>query len=272
MKTSSILVAALCLVLGACKSVQTTSPGVVGVDREQRVLSFVSEKQLRESAAQAYAQQLQQAKAKDALNKDPAQVARVRTISNRLIQQTRHFRQDAVNWPWEINVVSTPELNAYVMPGGKIMVLSGLIDKLKLTDAELAAVIGHEIAHALREHTRERVSRAFGQELAVTVGAAALGLESGTAKLANAIGQVTFQLPHSREQEAEADRIGLELMARAGYDPSAAVAVWRKMSGATAGGPPEILSTHPSNESRIRDLETLVPRVAPLYRAQAGGG
>ncbi|HKQ29979.1 MAG TPA: M48 family metallopeptidase [Burkholderiales bacterium] len=267
MKKFSLFAAVLGIALSACKTVQTTNPGVVGVEREQRVLSFVSEKQLQESAAQAYAQQLQQARSKGTLNKDSVLVARVRTVANRIIRETRHFRQDAPNWPWEINVESSPQLNAYVMPGGKIMVYTGLIEKLDLNDAELSAVIGHEIAHALREHTRERVSRAYGQELAVAIGAAALGLESGTAQLANAVGQVTFQLPHSREQEAESDRIGMELMARSGYDPNAAVSVWRKMSSANPGGPPEMLSTHPSTESRIRDLEALVPRVAPLYQA-----
>lgn len=269
MKKLSIFAVTVCLSIGACQTVQTTQPGVVGVDRKQRVLSFVSEKQLQESAAQAYAKELQNAKNKGALNQDRALVARVRTISNRLIQQSGHFRSDAPNWPWEINVESSPQVNAYVMPGGKIMVFSGLVTKLELSDAELAAVIGHEIAHALREHTRERVSRAYGQELALTIGAAALGLESGTAKLANAVGQVTFQLPHSRAQEAEADRIGIELMARAGYDPESAVSVWRKMSEVSPNGTPALLSTHPSNESRIKDLDALVPRVKPLYRAAA---
>jgi predicted Zn-dependent protease len=272
MKILPIAVLALCCAVAACKTVQTTNPGVVGVDRQQRVLSFVSEKQLQESAAQAYAKELQAAKSKGALNKDTALVGRVRNVANKLIRQTGNFRSDAPGWPWEINVESTDEMNAYAMPGGKIMVYSGLVTKLGLTDDELAAVIGHEISHALREHTRERVSRAYGQELALTIGAAAFGLGENTAKLANAIGQVTFQLPHSREQEAEADRIGLELMARAGYNPNAAVSVWRKMSGAGGGAPPEMLSTHPSNESRIRDLESLVPRVTPLYEATRAKG
>jgi predicted Zn-dependent protease len=271
MKKLLIVVVSTCCAMVACKTVQTTSPGVIGVERQQRVLSFVSEKQLQQSAAQAYAQELQRAKSNGTLNKDPALVARVRAISNRLIPQTGHFRQDAPGWPWEINVESTSQVNAYAMPGGKIMVYSGLVEKLGLSDDELAAVIGHEIAHALREHTRERVSRAYGQELALTVGAAALGLDAGTAKIANAVGQVTFQLPHSREQEAEADRIGLELMARAGYDPSAAASVWKKMNSASSGGPPQLLSTHPSNESRIRDLEALAPRVMPLYQAARKG-
>jgi predicted Zn-dependent protease len=193
----------------------------------------------------------------------------VKTVSERLIQQTITFREDARGWPWEVNVLSSPERNAYAMPGGKIMVYSGLVSDLDLNDAEIAAVVGHEISHTLREHARERVSDAYGQELLLTLGAAALGAEDAALELANAIGQVTFQLPHSREQESEADQIGLELMARAGYDPQAAISVWQKMTAAgSSGQPPEFLSTHPSNESRIADLQAQLPRVAPLYQAR----
>ena len=268
MRRKVIGIAACCLT-AACQTVQTTQPGAVQVDREQRVLSFISEEDMQKSAAEAYLQQLQKARAEGKLNTDAALLQRVKTASERLIQQTIAFREDASSWPWEINVLSSPERNAYAMPGGKIMVYSGLISELDLNDAEIAAVIGHEIAHTLREHSRERVSNAYGQELLVAFGAAALGAEESTLELANAIGQVTFQLPHSREQESEADQIGLELMARAGYDPQAAISVWQKMTAARSSGePPEFLSTHPSNESRIADLQALLPRVAPLYQAR----
>ena len=158
-------------------------------------------------------------------------------------------------------------MNAYAMPGGKIMVYSGLVDRLKLTDAELAAVIGHEISHALREHTRERVSRAYAQQLALTGIAVATGAGQGTLDLANTVASVTFQLPHSREQESEADVIGLELMARAGYDPRAAVNVWQKMMAAEKSSSSEFLSTHPSPGNRIAELQARVPKVLPLYQA-----
>jgi predicted Zn-dependent protease len=132
-------------------------------------------------------------------------------------------------------------------------------------------VVGHEIAHALREHSRERVSRAYAQQLALAGAAAVAGVGEGALNLANMIATVTFQLPHSREQEAEADRIGLELMARSGYDPKSAVSIWRKMGEANeGGGPPEFLSTHPSGESRIQDLEALLPKVMPLYQSSSG--
>jgi predicted Zn-dependent protease len=258
----------VCCLTAACQTLQTTRPGAVQGDREQRVLSFISEEDMQKSAAEAYSQQLQKAQAEGKLNTDPALVQRVRTVSERLVQQTTVFRQDARSWPWEVNVLSSPERNAYAMPGGKIMVYSGLISALDLTDAEIAAVVGHEISHTLREHARERVSNAYGQELLVAFGAAALGAEESILKLANAIGQVTFQLPHSREQESEADQIGLELMARAGYDPQAAISVWQKMTATRSGQPPEFLSTHPSNESRIADLQAQLPRVAPLYQAR----
>lgn len=261
--------ALLALALAACQTVQTTAPGAIGVDRKQRML--VSEEEIDKGAALAYEQELDKARKGGKLNTPPDVLARVQRVSKKLIPQTAVFRPDATQWNWEINVQSTPELNAYCMPGGKIMVYSGLVEKLKLTDAELAAVIGHEMAHALREHTRERVSRAYAQQLVLAGAAAVAGVGQGAFDLANQVASVTFQLPHGREQETEADRIGLELMARAGYDPNAAVNVWRKMSAAEQGAPPEFLSTHPSSASRIRDLEKRVPVVMPLYLAAGKG-
>ena len=145
------------------------------------------------------------------------------------------------------------------------MVYSGLMDKLDLSDAELATVLSHEVAHALREHTRERVSRTYAQQLVVAGAAAATGASEGATNLANMVGQVTFQLPFSREQESEADQIGLELMARAGYDPRAALTLWKKMSAAEQSGTPKFLSTHPAPKERIKDIEKNLPRVLPLY-------
>lgn len=260
----ALLIGALGLA-SACQTVQTTSPGAVGVERKQQML--VSSEDIDKGAAQAYAQELAKAREKGTLNRDQAQLQRVRGIAQRLIPQVRVFRPDAVQWDWQVNVQSSKELNAYCMPGGRIMVYTGLIEKLDLTDDELSAVIGHEIAHALREHSRERVSRAYAQQLALAGVAAVAGVGGSTLDLANQVATVTFQLPHSREQEAEADRIGLELMARAGYDPRAAVNVWQKMAKASEGGPPEFLSTHPSGSSRITDLQANLPRVMPLYQA-----
>jgi predicted Zn-dependent protease len=151
------------------------------------------------------------------------------------------------------------------MPGGKIMVYSGLVEKLHLSDAELAAVLGHEISHALREHTRERVSRAYQQKIALAGLALITGVDASAVDLADTVASVTFKLPHSREQEAEADVMGLELMARAGYDPHAAVTLWNKMMAANPNAPAQFLSTHPSSANRIAELERHIPEVEPLY-------
>lgn len=265
MVAKRVLLISLVSVLGAvgCQTVQTTSPGVVGVTRPQRVL--VSEQEVRQAANQAYAQEVSKARSAGKLDTDAALTRRVQEISRKLIAQTSVFRPDAPSWNWEVHTLTTKDMNAFAMPGGKIMVFTGLAEGLKLSDDELAAVIGHEIAHALREHTRERISRAMTQQIALTGVAVVTGVSGSVLDMANMVGAVTFQLPHSREQESEADAIGLELMARAGYDPRAAVTVWQKMSKANqSGGPPEFLSTHPSPSTRIQELQALIPKVEPL--------
>lgn len=253
--------------LTACQTVNTTSSGRVGVNRIQWMFSGLSEKQVQTSAATAYQQEITKAQQKGMLNKDKKQYARVKSIANRLITHTVTFRPDALSWAWEVNVQNNDQLNAYCMPGGKIMVYSGIIQRLNLSDDELAAVMSHEIAHALREHGRERMSEQMAEQAIVSVGALALGLSEESTNLAAMVANVTFGLPHSRTHETEADLMGLELMARAGYNPNAAVNVWRKMGEAAKGSPPEFLSTHPSSSSRIRDLSLNVPRVMPLYQA-----
>ena len=254
--------------LSACATVETTESGTVGVDRRQSMSPLVSEEEINRGATEAYAQVLADARAKNALNRDAAQVARVRTVAQRLIPQTATFRPDALNWKWEVNVLSTSELNAWVMPGGKIAVYTGLIERLQLTDAELAAVMGHEIAHALREHGRERASRAVGQGVALGVLGAVAGIGDAGMNVAQLALEVTLNLPNSRTHEVEADRIGVELAARAGYDPHAAVTLWQKMGQVAQGGPPKWLSTHPPREDRLRDLQEYADKVMPLYQAR----
>ena len=267
-----VLAAAVVALAAACASVETTEPGVVGVDRPQSMSPLVSEEDLDRGAADAYAQLLAQARAKGALNRDPAQTARVRTVAQRLIAQTPVFRADAQKWAWEVNVINVAEVNAWCMPGGKIAVYSGIIERLELTDAELAAVMGHEIAHALREHARERISRQMAAQTGTAIGAVALEIFTGIRidpNLAGTVSQAAFVLPNSREAEQEADRIGVELAARAGYDPRAAVTLWQKMAKLGGSAPPQWLSTHPSNETRLQDLEVYTQKVMPLYRAAA---
>ena len=258
------LTAVAVLGVTGCETVQTTEGGAVGIHRKQRML--VSEEQVEQGAVEAYDQEKSKAKSEGKLNADSALTSRVRNVSQRLIPGTAVFRPDAVNWKWEINTLTTKELNAYCMPGGKIMVYSGLVEQLKLTDAEMAAVIGHEMAHALREHSRERISRMYAQQLVIGGVAAVAGAGDVVTGLANQVASVTFQLPHSREQESEADIIGLELMARAGYDPNAAVNVWNKMMAAEQGSQPEFLSTHPDDGHRIEKLQEYMPQALKYYK------
>ncbi len=251
----------LALAINGCQTVQTTRGGVVGVERTQRMA--VSAQQVDRAARQQYAQILAEADKKGLLNRDARQTERVRAIAQRLIPHTAVFRDDAPRWLWEVNVIASDQVNAWCMPGGKIAVYTGLIEKLKIGDDELAAVIGHEIAHALREHARERMSR----QMATGIGLAAIEILTGVrlGDLGQMLAQSMFVLPNSRENEQEADRIGVELAARAGYDPRAAVTLWNKMAGQGGRQPPQWLSTHPSHETRIRDLQEYSQRVLPLY-------
>jgi predicted Zn-dependent protease len=260
----AITVAAVLLALsGGCETVRTTAPGTVGVERQQTML--LSSQEVDKSAARAYDALLQEASRHGLLNRNPVEVARVRRISRRLIAQTTVFRADAGSWRWEINVITSKEVNAWCMPGGKIAVYTGLIERLRPTDDELAAVLGHEIAHALREHGRERASQVMTQSMAISIIGAATGMSGSAQDLSQVVLDVTLNLPNSRAFETEADRIGVELAARAGYDPRAAVSLWQKMSALGGGQPPQFLSTHPSYQSRIGDLKVYAERVMPLY-------
>lgn len=270
-KPARCLPFALALVLAAgCATVRTTSGGAVGVEREQTML--VSSNEVNRSADKAYRETVQEAQAKGLLNRDAAEVERVRGIARRLIAATGVFRTDAPGWRWEVNVLSSKELNAWCMPGGKIAVYTGLIEQLHVTDDELAAVMGHEIAHALREHGREKAGQAAGVGLAAAIGGALLGAQFGVdpslgQNVLGSVGDLAFMRPNSRGMEQEADRIGVELAARAGYDPHAAITLWEKMGRVAGGQPPQWLSTHPSHESRITDLRGYADRVQPLYLA-----
>jgi predicted Zn-dependent protease len=254
------------MTLAACTT--TTEEGTVGVQRSQFIV--VSSADMEKAAAAQYQQVIQAESPKGNVNRDPKQSERVRGISTRLIPQTAVFRKDAADWKWEVNVITSPEVNAWCMPGGKIAVYTGLIEKLQITDDELAAVMGHEISHALREHSRERAS----QQVAAGVGATLAGVVAdiflpGSGQLATqgagAGAQVGVLLPYSRVHETEADRMGVELAARAAYDPRAAIALWQKMAKLGGSAPPALLSTHPSNEARIKDLTEFSQKVMPLY-------
>ncbi|WP_043306925.1 M48 family metallopeptidase [Pseudomonas sp. ML96] len=251
--------------LTACQSVNTTSGGAVGVERKQYMFSMLSAQEVDSMYSQAYQQTLSEASSKGVLDKSSKNAKRVQAIAKRLIAQAPVFRADAAQWDWQVNLIDSEELNANCGPGGKIIVYSGLIEQLQLTDAELAAVMGHEIAHALREHSREAMSKAYGTQMATQVGAALLGLGEAGKQMADTGVEYLMTLPNSRSNENEADVIGLELSARAGYDPNAAISLWQKMSKAGGGAPPEFMSTHPSSSSRIAALQAAIPKVMPLY-------
>ncbi|MGB7541946.1 MAG: M48 family metalloprotease [Burkholderiales bacterium] len=253
--------------LTGCQTVQTTGSGVVGVDRPQTMSTLVSSESFNRSAADAYRKVLQDAATKGQLNRDAAQVERVRRIAARLIPDTAAFRADAPRWAWEVNVIASNEVNAWCMPGGKIAVYAGLLDRLSPSDDELAAVMGHEIAHALREHGREQYSRVLVQSIGLDILGALAGMSESATSLSQTFLDVMLNLPHSRTDESEADRIGVELAARSGFDPHAAVSLWQKMSRLGGGQPPQWLSTHPSSESRTQDLQTYSERVYPLYES-----
>jgi predicted Zn-dependent protease len=266
-----LIILAVCAAFSAgCETVDTTKSGVVGVERQQRMA--VSSDEVNAGSEKAYAQMMAQAQQKGALDKDPAQVARIKTIVGRLIPQTTVFRDDAAKWPWETHVISLDEVNAWCMPHGKIAIYTGLINKLQATDDELAAVMGHEIAHALREHSREQMSQQALIQTGIGIGGALLGIGDMGQGLAGMVANVTLELPKSRTAEKEADDIGIELAARAGYNPQAAISLWQKMEKLASSQPPKWLSTHPPHADRVADLQKQAQKVMPLYQAAAKPG
>ncbi len=264
-KLLSLSALSAALLLAGCQAVNTTSGGAVGVERKQYMFSMLSSQEVNQMYAQSYKQTLGEASSKGVLDKTSPNAKRLQAIASRLIKQAPRFRPDAAQWQWEVNLIKSPELNANCGPGGKIIFYSGIIEKLQLTDDEIAAIMGHEMAHALREHSREAMSRAYGVALAKQGAGALLGLGEGGMAMADTVAQYSLTLPNSRGNENEADLLGLELAARAGYNPNAAVSLWQKMARAGGSAPPEFMSTHPSSSSRISALQAAIPKVMPLY-------
>lgn len=227
---------------------------------------------LESSATQQYSQLLAQARAKGALAPEGnPQLQRLHAIARRLIPYAARWNDRARQWRWEVNLIGSRQINAFCMPGGKIAFFTGILDQLKLTDDEVAMVMGHEMAHALREHARSRLAKSQATSIGLSLGAQLLGLGDLGNAAAN-LGTQLLTLKFSRSDETEADLVGLELAARAGYNPEAAVSLWRKMGEATGGqGGIAFLSTHPSGPERIRELEQNVPKVQGLYQAARKG-
>jgi len=237
----------------------------VDVGKQSWATRLVPAEDVEQAAQQQYAQMGQEARQKGALLPDNhPQVVRLRAIAQRLIPFSYEWNKRASQWKWEVNVLNSKELNAFCMPGGKIAFYSGLIEKLRLSDDEIAAVMGHEIAHALREHGRERMGKTSATKLGANLISGLLGLGGLGDALLNMGGQL-LTLKFSRENESEADLVGMELAARAGYDPRAGVSLWQKMGAASKGAPPQWLSTHPSGNTRIQEIEANLPKVMPLY-------
>lgn len=253
----------------------STDPAAEGipVPKRSRVASLASSEALERQGSQQYRQLLEQASTKRALAPtDHPQRQRLIQIARRLLPHTARFSPRADEWRWEVNLIASNTINAFVMPGGKVVFYTGIIDRLKLTDDEIAMIMGHEMAHALLEHGRERV----GQERvaqAATIGASVLSQALGFGDLGGMIAQGTSRLTllsFNRGDETDADLVGMDIAARAGFDPRAAVTLWEKMAAASKGEPPQFLSTHPSNDARIETIRAALPKVMPLYeRARA---
>jgi len=247
----------------------------VEVGKESAFANLVPAAEVEQSARQQYAQMLKEAASKNALGPDDhPQVQRLRRISKELIPFALQWNPRAKDWAWEVNLIGSNQINAFCMPGGKIAFYTGILNQLKLTDDEVAMVMGHEIAHALREHARERMGKSMATNgLSRLGGALIAGFLGIDARVTDAVAQQGAQLlslKFSREDESEADLVGMELAARAGYNPRAGVSLWQKMSAANKGAPPQWLSTHPSGNTRIKDIEANLPKVNPLYeRAKA---
>lgn len=258
----SCVFAACALALVGCAS--TTKPGLVGISRQQLLL--VPASTIEQASLVSYAQQAVKAKEAGLIVTGP-EYDRLLRIAKRVRAQVPAFREDTAQWKWALILIDSPAINASCAPGGKITFYTGIIRKLQLNDDEIAAVMGHEIAHALREHGRERVSQAVASNVLTQAAFARSSNAQMNTALANEVSKYLFLLPNSRDNESEADKIGLELIARAGYDPRAAIVLWQKMSRVSGGTKTDFTSTHPSHEKRIAELSVLIPTVMPLYEA-----
>ena len=259
-----VFAAALALALIGDAVARDDNEGVV-VRRPSITRRLVSEGTLEAHALQQYRGLLRAAQAKSALApQDHAQVVRLQAISQKIIPHANKWNEQAKDWKWEVNVIGSPQINAFCMPGGKIAFFLGILEKLQLTDDEVATVMGHEMAHALREHARARLAKTRLTGLGAQALSSLLGLgDLGQAGL-NAGAQL-LTLKFSRGDESEADLVGMELAARAGYDPRAGITLWQKMSAAAKRAPPQWLSTHPASAKRVADMKSQMDRVLPLY-------
>lgn len=254
------------------KDVEPTD-GVKGVGKRSRALGFASAEAVERQAAQQYEQLKVQARSQNALApEDYPPLQRLHRIAARIIPQAPKWNENAPKWNWEVNMIGSKQINAFCMPGGKIAFYTGIIDTLKLTDDEIAVVMGHETAHALREHGREREGKqrvAQGVSIAASIFSSILGYGNLGGQVASQAAQLTM-LKYGRDDETEADLVGMDLAARAGYDPRAGIKLWEKMEAISKGQPPQWLSTHPSHGARIGQIRAHLAEVMPLYAHAIG--
>ena len=245
--------------------------GQVDVGPSSRLRGLVPADELEVAAAQQYAQMMGEARSQSALAPaGNAQLQRLQRIANKLVPQAAQWNDRAKSWRWEVNLIGSKQINAFCMPGGKIAFYTGILEQLKLTDDEAAMIMGHEMAHALREHARARIAKSQGTGTLLSIGAQLFGLGQ-LGDVAASLGTQLITLRFSRDDETDADLVGLELAARGGYDPQASVSLWQKMGQAGGGaGGPSFLSTHPSGPQRIQQLQANVPKVQGLYQRARG--
>ena len=269
MKLASSVTLAAALLLGLAPALAQRDGVVVGGN--SGFTRLVPAEDIEQAARQQYAKILQDAASQKALA--PAshpQLQRLRRIAQRIIPHAVAWNPRAKDWQWEVNLIGSKQINAFCMPGGKIAFYTGILDQLQLTDDEVAMIMGHEMAHALREHARERM----GKSAATNIGASLLSQLFGLGDLGQAVagyGVQLLNLSFGREDESEADLVGMELGARAGFNPRAGITLWQKMATANKGAPPAWLSTHPAGTTRIADMERNLPKVMPLFE-RAGKG
>jgi predicted Zn-dependent protease len=235
------------------------------VGKISRAAKLIPADHVESAGAAQYMQMKKEAAAKSALvPADHEQVRRLRYIAQRMLPFTSSWNPRAADWRWEVNLLANSQLNAFCMPGGKIAFYSGILIKLQLSDDEVAAIMGHEVAHALREHARERLAKTTATRIGAGLVSSFFGL-GNLGEAAVGMGAQLMTLRFSREDESEADLVGMELSARAGYDPAAGVSLWEKMGQANKGAPPQFLSTHPSGPNRIKEIQAALPKVNGLF-------
>ncbi|SFU27116.1 M48 family metallopeptidase [Pseudoduganella namucuonensis] len=280
MKSLNIGCAALALVFSAHASVALAAPAAqqdgIPVEEMSRLRGIAGDAaQFDQQSKQQYLQLMSEAQQKGALLPDNhPQVQRLRGIARRIVPYATRWNPEAAKWGWQVNLLNAPTINAFCMPGGRIAFFSGILTKLNLTDDEVAMVMGHEIAHALREHAREQAGKTavtgFLSRLAGAGAAAYFGVDPRIGELGGNLVTKGASLKFSRDDEREADLVGMDLAARAGFDPRAGKTLWEKMGAASKGAPPAFLSTHPAGKERIERMEKALPQVMPVYARTQG--